>query len=123
MRNATPRLSRARVTLPLLGLLGLAVAAGSFAQNAGEIDEATALVMASERGILPLIDWPEKGTEIFQWDPELKELAPFYIGKVTDPDFHDRDRRYALVKRPHAKGLAIVVEPHALRYWVRKTKR
>ena len=84
------------------------------------MDESTALSLASDRGILPLVDWPKKGTAIFQWDPELREFAPFYVGAVIEEDFRMRGHRFALVKRPRAPGLYIDVKPHALRYWVRK---
>ena len=123
MRNARPRLPRARVTLPMLGLIGIALVVGPILRRGGEMDEATALGLARDRGILPLVEWPAKGTEILQWDPELQEFAPNSIGRVVDPAFYDHKRRFALVKRPDAPGLLIVVKPHDLRYWVRKTKR
>ena len=50
----------------------------------------------------------------------MKDFAPFCIGKVVDPEVYDRKTRYALVRSARARELAIIVEPHALRYWVRK---
>ena len=119
-RSEALRFPRARITLPLLAAVAASLAFGPSLFGAQDLDEASALGLASERGILPLVDWPAKGTEIFQWDPELRDFAPFSIGFVVDEAYHERGKRYALVRRPHAPGLFIDVEPHALRYWTRK---
>ncbi len=112
---------RARFTLPLLALVGAALVGGRFLKSSYDPDEATILGIAKDRGILPLEPHPGKGTAVYQWDPELRDIAPFFIGAVTDPIFQSHGHAYTVVKRPHFPSLYIDIKPGDNRYWVKAT--
>ncbi|RYG27639.1 hypothetical protein EON81_29820 [bacterium] len=114
------RVPRARITLPLLGLVAVALGIGPAFNDATHPDEGAILGLASAKGMVPAVDHPEKGTEIFQWDPDLQDIAPFSIGAVVDPEFRNGGKRYVLVKRPHAPGLYLAIRQGEMRYWIRK---
>ena len=116
------RLPRARVTLPLLGLLVLGFAARPFYDRSAHPTEATMLGMAETRGLIPIMAHPEKGTEVYQWDPDIADIDATDLGKVTDPRALYQGQRYVLVKHPnpHRPGLLIDIRKGEMRYWIRK---
>lgn len=114
------RLPRARVTLPIIGLLVAAFVAKPMMRSAAPLGEAAVLSLASERGMIPLDAFPERGTEVFQWDAELREFTPFFVGIVQSSDVGEKGEHLVLVKRPHAPALLLKVRDHEMRYWVRK---
>ena len=118
-RNGLPR---ARVTLPLVGLVVAALAVGPLVDRAAHPNEATVMGMASTRGLLPILGTPTKGTEVFQWDPELVDVAPTDLGRVVDPRALYEGHRYVLVRHPNPRrpGLYLGIQPGEMRYWVRK---
>lgn len=125
MQNGTQsssarRLPRARITLPMFGLVAVALAIGPVVNRSDHPSEAAILSMARDKGIVPAEENPSVGTEIFQWDPELQNFAPFYVGAVVDANFRSRGRRYTLVRRPRMDTLYLAIRPGEMRYWVRK---
>ena len=116
------RLPRARVTLPLVALLAAALLVGPTLDRAAHPNEATVLGMASARGLIPIMAKPGKGVEVFQWDPELADIAPTDLGKVVDPKALYQGEQYVLVRtpNPHRPGLFLGIRKGEMRYWIRK---
>lgn len=114
------RLPRARITLPLLGLVAAALVARPAIAHRGQPNEADILGMANAQGILLAEEHPSKGTPMYQWDPELHDIPPFYIGAVVDTAYRLQGKTYILVKRPHSPGLCLDIKKDEMRYWVRK---
>ena len=113
---------RARVTLPLLALVGAALLAGPLYVHSQRLTEADVLGLASDRGIAPAAARPAKGTPIYQWDPEIRDFPPTLIGKVTDLDVRSGKDRYVRVAMPHVRPLLLDIRPGEMRYWVRPEK-
>ena len=115
-------LPRARVTLPLIGLVAAALAAGPAYQRAAHPTESTLLGMASNRGLLPIMAHPGKGVEVYQWDPDLSDIPPMDLGRVVDPQALYQGKRYVLVRHPnpHRPGLYLGILKGEMRYWVLK---
>lgn len=120
--KTTGSFPRARVTLPLIALLAAGLSIGPALNRASHPDEATVLGMASTRGLIPIMAQPERGTEVFQWDPELADIAPTDLGKVTDPHAVFQGEHMVLVRNPnpHRPGLYILIQKGEMRYWVKK---
>lgn len=78
------------------------------------------LALARTKGLVPLQPHPKIGTQIYQWDSEIPDVAPYHIGPVVKTDVKARERTLTVVQQTKFNRLLIDIQPGEMRYWVLK---
>jgi hypothetical protein len=102
------------------GLVLLGLGGKAYLSQPHEDSPETILGIARSKGLVPLKEHPRVGTEIYQWDSEIPEVAPYHIGPVVKTDVKARLRSLTAVQQTKFNRLLIEIKPGEMRYWVLK---